>query len=85
MLAFALSKSAASLCRPVRLRLGGGSVSLRRVAVQDAGWKRLVSGETRTVRAIPVETGGVRGRLSGTFCVVLIFMHAGTLRCAGLA
>lgn len=44
-----------------------GRFPLGRVTVRGAGWMRLASGEakTATVRAIPVETGGVRARLSG--------------------
>jgi len=44
-----------------------GRFPLGRVTVKGAGWMRLASGEakTATVRAIPMETGGVRARLSG--------------------
>ena len=63
MLAFTTVRVAASLCRPINLCVGN-TVS-RRVAVRGTNWKRLVSGEAKTVRAIPVESGGIRARLSG--------------------
>ena len=69
MLAFIVGRSAAGLCRPVQLHLCGGKVCLPlgRVTARGASWKRLVSGEARTVRAIPVENvGGIRARLRGT-------------------
>ena len=68
MLAFVVGRSAAGLCRPVHLHLCGGKVPLGRVTARGASWKRLVSGEARTVRAIPVENvGGIRARLRGAF------------------
>ena len=66
MLALTVARSTALLCRPAQLSLGGcGRASLGRAVVRDAGWRRLASGEARAVRAIPVETGGVRAKLSG--------------------
>lgn len=62
MLVFNVSRSTLSLCRPMQLSVSGG-----RVSVRGACWKRLVSGEAKTVRAIPIESGGLRSRFSGTF------------------
>ena len=71
MLAFAVTRSAVSLCRPVQQCVGGGREMAGRLAARGAGWKRLASGEVRTVRAIPVEGGGVRARLSGELTLYL--------------
>jgi FtsH-binding integral membrane protein len=66
MLAFTVGRSTASLCRPVQLHLCGGKVPLGRVTARRVGWKRFVSGDAKTVRAIPVENvGGVRAALRG--------------------
>ena len=67
MLAFTVIRTAASLCRPAQLVFRGNGVSVERVAARGGSWRRLVSGEAKTVRAIPVEGGGVRARLSGMF------------------
>ena len=56
------TRSAVSLCRPVQLCPGGSRVAVGRVS---SNWRRFVSGEAKTVRAIPVESGGLRARLSG--------------------
>ena len=73
MLALTVARSTALLCRPAQLSLGGcGRASLGRAVVRDAGWRRLASGEARAVRAIPVETGGVRAKLSGESWAVSI-------------
>lgn len=69
MLAFTVARGAASLCRPVQLVARGNRVCVECVATRGVGWRRLVSGEAKTIRAIPVESGGVRARLSGTSCL----------------
>ena len=51
------------LCRSVQLGVRGGSRET--VGQLGAGWRRLASGEARTVRAIPVEGSGLRARLGG--------------------
>ena len=66
MLAFATVRGAVSLCRPINLYTGN-TVCVGRVAVRGNSWKRLVSGEAKAVRAIPVESGGIRARLSGKY------------------
>ncbi|CAI8014718.1 Growth hormone-inducible transmembrane protein [Geodia barretti] len=60
MLAFTISKSAVALCRPAQLGVGrGGREMVGRL------WRRLASGEVRTVRAVPVEGSGLRARFGG--------------------
>ena len=62
MLAFTISKSAVALCRPAQLGVGrGGREMVGRL------WRRLASGEVRTVRAVPVEGSGLRARFGGEF------------------
>lgn len=83
MLAF---RSALSLCGPVQLSISCSRVSTRGAVARGACWKRLMSGETRTVRAIPIETGGVRGRLSGMlsllfYCAIKQYAGSSTVLC----
>ena len=62
MLPFTISKSAVALCRPAQLGVGRGGREM--VGRLGAGWRRMASGEVRTVRAVPVE---LRSRFGGEF------------------